>query len=59
MLDYHIYDNAYVKEYPDLMFVEIFFDTATYDEIERDIKVPSRHPTSFLYGWYIFNATCE
>ena len=39
MLDHYIYDNAYVKEYPDLIFVDIFFDTATYDEITRDVKV--------------------
>ena len=38
-LDYYIYDNAYVKEYPDLIFVDIFFNTATYDEIKRDVKV--------------------
>ena len=39
MLDHYIYDNAYVKDYPDLIFVDIFFDTATYDEITRDVKV--------------------
>ena len=39
MWDHDIYDNAYVKEYPDLIFVDIFFDTATYDEIKRDVKV--------------------
>ena len=38
-LDHFIYDNAYVKDYPDLIFVDIFFDTATYDEIKRDVKV--------------------
>ena len=38
-LDHYIYDNAYVKEYPDLIFVDIFFDTATFDEIKRDVKV--------------------
>ena len=33
------YENAYLKEYPKLIFVDIFFDTATYDEIKRDKKV--------------------
>ena len=32
------YENAYLKEYPKLIFVDIFFDTATYDEIKRDKK---------------------
>ena len=41
-LDHYIYDNAYVKEYPDLIFVDIFFNTATYDEIKRDVKVTHR-----------------
>ena len=27
-------------EYPPLQVVVIFFDTSTYDEIERDVKVP-------------------
>ena len=34
-----IYDYGYVKDDPDLIFIDIFFDTATYDEIERDVKV--------------------
>ena len=28
-------------EYPPLQVVSIFFDTASYDEIERDVKVIS------------------
>ena len=27
-------------EYPPLQVVFIFFDTSTFDEIERDVKVP-------------------
>ena len=26
-------------DYPPLQLVQIYFDTATYDEIERDVKV--------------------
>ena len=32
-------DNMYLKKYPPLQFFEIYFDTATYDRIERDVKV--------------------
>ena len=32
-------DNAYLKDYPALQFFEIYFDTATYDQIEKDVKV--------------------
>ena len=32
-------DNMYLKNYPNLQFFEIYFDTATYDKIERDVKV--------------------
>ena len=32
-------DNAYLKDYPALQFFEIYFDTATFDQIERDVKV--------------------
>ena len=32
-------DNMYLKKYPPLQFFEIYFDTATYDQIERDVKV--------------------
>ena len=48
--DYVIYDNAYVKEYPDLIFVEIFFDTATYDEIERDVKITMEAALGLIGG---------
>ena len=48
-LDHYIYDNAYVKEYPDLIFVDIFFNTATYDEIKRDVKVTHRAQTLGSY----------
>ena len=30
---------AATLEYAPLMLVQIYFDTATYDEIERDVKV--------------------
>ena len=50
MLDYYIYDNAYVKEYPDLMFVNIFFDTATYDKIERDVKITMEAALGLIGG---------
>ena len=33
------HDNMYLKKYQQLQFFEIYFDTATYDEIERDVKV--------------------
>ena len=32
-------DNMYMKKYPPLQFFEIYFDTATYDQIDRDVKV--------------------
>ena len=32
-------DNMYFKKYPSLQFFEIYFDTATYDQIDRDVKV--------------------
>ena len=32
-------DNAYLKDYPALQFFEIYFDTATFDQIEKDVKV--------------------
>ena len=32
-------DNMYLKKYPSLQFFEIGIDTATYDQIERDVKV--------------------
>ena len=34
-------DNMYLKKYPSLQFFEIYFDTDTYDSIERDVKVIS------------------
>ena len=50
MLDEYIYDNAYVKEYHDLMFVNIFFDTATYDKIERDVKITMEAALGLIGG---------
>ena len=32
------------------MFVEIFFDTATYDEIERDVKVTLQAQLGLIGG---------
>ena len=32
-------DNMFLKKYPALQFFEISIDTATYDQIERDVKV--------------------
>ena len=32
-------DNTYMRNYPSLQFFEIYFDTATYDQIDRDVKV--------------------
>ena len=32
-------DNMYLKNYPSLQFFEIYFDTDTFDSIERDVKV--------------------
>ena len=39
ILDNQLQDNMYMKKYPPLQFFEIYFDTATYDQIERDVKV--------------------
>ena len=48
--DHYIYDNGFVKEFPDLIFVDIFFDTATYDKIKRDVKVKDAWLLKF---WWI------
>ena len=32
-------DNLFLKKYPSLQFFEIYFDTDTFDSIERDVKV--------------------
>ena len=49
-LDHFIYDNAYVKDYPNLIFVNIFFDTATYDRIERDVKITMEAALGLIGG---------
>ena len=49
-LDHFIYDNAFVKDYPDLIFVDIFFDTATYDRIDRDIKITTEAALGLVGG---------
>ena len=46
-------------EYAPLKAVYIFFDTATYDEIERDEKVLFSSPHIFvIYSVFIMNAMC-
>ena len=49
-LDHYIYDNGFVKEFPDLIFVDIFFDTATFDRIERDIKITTEAALGLIGG---------
>ena len=39
-----------MKEYPDLIFVNIFFDTATYDQIERDVKITMEAALGLIGG---------
>ena len=45
-----IYDYGYVKDDPDLIFIDIFFDTVTYDEIERDVKITMEAALGLIGG---------
>ena len=45
-----IYDYGYVKNDPDLIFIDIFFDTVTYDEIERDVKITMEAALGLIGG---------
>ena len=45
-----IYDYDYVKDDPDLIFIDIFFDTVTYDEIERDVKITMEAALGLIGG---------
>ena len=44
--------NVSVKELPEstLQLVQIFFDTATYDEVERDKKIKTEAQLSLIGG---------
>ena len=37
-------------DYPPLQLVQIYFDTATYDEIERDVKVTLQAQLGLIGG---------
>ena len=39
-----------MKVYPKLIFVNIFFDTATYDRIERDVKITMEAALGLIGG---------
>ena len=53
--NWHICISAVVIEHAPLEAVYVFFDTATYDEIQRDVKVTTFQDTlitTWMIGWH-------
>ena len=47
-MNWHICISAVVIEHAPLEAVYVFFDTATYDEIQRDVKVETFQDTFII-----------